>query len=782
MRKHVTQKGHLNRVSYQDLRNLDSKPPEPVVEEGSAMSLNAPDELLVDTMDWPIDSHLDREEDNDDGDPFQSSFPLPPLPPPPHFNEDSPLGTFNGEFSNHPVPTLAAPVAPVTTNAASASAAGSKPKTTTARLPSNLPRYPPPVDTFWEPFPDKAHFLTYSLFHTAHVRFSRAQQEAILDWAREMGTSQVPTMHSLNSCQEELKDISGLGHDYSNPHVRKHMQFYPNDGQGPCTEFWDGEKLSQGQNLAQLTPMAMRDGKSYFVGEICQVSGGSFFIPDMFFQRQEELWARGHWVNAIEHLGVSVYHVLPETAECPLSTFSKNCVELSHQYPNGLSIHSENQVYTLAPHELREKARGRPVHSVPFVVFVDDVSGNVSKQWNKHWCCYVSNASLPRAEMNKRANIRFMCTTQHTSPLEMMQGVCETFEELFNNPVVVYDTELECEVLVRPYILVVTGDNPMQATECSSTGMRSNRFCRMCHVGGTTKYKTTNDGYAAFFTSGPLRKATETIRCINEQFELAFTTKNADSITALQRETGIEDSIAQPLLDQIIKQRRVFQKAGHSMAEIPDLLRAHFVELSRMPSMNPLLYLPGFDVHIDTPTETLHTILLGVVKYLWGQSVFVMDKKKQFDTFSVRLRSIFVDGLSSHPVPNYIFTNQGSLNGKHLKSLVQTVPFCLYDLVSQDLYDSWRTIGRLTVLVWYSTIHDMGAYLIELQAAIDDFLHTVARCSPWLVADKAKVATLNATIRSILRFVNAQSSVIDTLQASISQNPSIFLTKRNILL
>ncbi|QRV78439.1 hypothetical protein RhiJN_06454 [Ceratobasidium sp. AG-Ba] len=697
MRKHISQKGHMNRVSYQDLRNLDSKPPGPVVSEGSAMSLNALDDLLVDAMEWPIDSHLD-EGDDEHGDliseAFESSFPLPPLPPPPpparpeapeynffedliyqDFDEDTLPGTFNTEFSNHPAPTLAAPVAPVATNASSASAAGSKSGPTTARLPSKLPQYPTPIDTFWEPFPDKAHFLTYSLFHTAHVRFSRAQQEAILDWAREMGTSQVPTMHSLNSCQEELKTISGIG-------------------------------------------------------------------PRQTNHRQEELWARGHRVYAIEHLGVSTYHVLPETAECSLSVFSKSCVELSNQYPNGLSIRSENKVYTLAPHELREKARGRPVHSVPFVVFVDDVSGNVSKQWNKHWCCYVSNASLPRTEMNKRANIRFMCTTQHTSPLEMMQGVCETFGELFNDLVTVYDTELECEVLVRPYILVLTGDNPMQATECSCTGMKSNRFCRTCHVGGTTKYKTTDDGYAAFFTSGPLRRATETIGCINEQFELAFTTKNADSITALQRETGIKDSIAQPLLDKIIKQRRVFQKAGHSMAEIPGLLRAYFVGLGRIPKMNPLLHLPGFDVHIDTPTETLHTILLGIVKYLWGQSVFVMEKKKQFDTFSVRLRSIFVDGLSSHPVPNYIFTNQGSLNGKHLKLLVQTVPFCLYDLVSQDLYHSWRTIGRLTVLVWYSTIHDMGAYLIELQAAIDDFLHTLARCSPRLVSDKAKVHLL----------------------------------------
>lgn len=67
------------------------------------------------------------------------------------------------------------------------------------------------------------HYLTYSLFHTAHIRFSRAQQEAILDWAREMGTPQVPTLHSLQNCHETVQGTfeegprmfkTGTGHIY----------------------------------------------------------------------------------------------------------------------------------------------------------------------------------------------------------------------------------------------------------------------------------------------------------------------------------------------------------------------------------------------------------------------------------------------------------------------------------------------------------------------------------------------------------------------------------------
>jgi hypothetical protein len=90
-----------------------------------------------------------------------------------------------------------------------------------------------------------------------------------------------------------------------------------------------------------------------------------------------------------------------------------------------------------------------------------------------------------------------------------------------------------------------------------------------------------------------------------------------------------------------------------------------------------------------------------------------MDKSKTFDIFAARLRSAHVNGLRTGPVPTYIVMNCGSLNGSHFKVLGQLAIFALHDLVSDDLFNCWYALGRLMVLVWYSDIQDLDAYIVR---------------------------------------------------------------------
>ena len=124
----------------------------------------------------------------------------------------------------------------------------------------------------------------------------------------------------------------------------------------------------------------------------------------------------------------------------------------------------------------------------------------------------------------------------------------------------------------------------------------------------------------------------------------------------------------------------------------------------------------GYNIHLDTPTEILHTVLLGVVKYYWAQSIwYLKNRSKSLSLFQTRLASVHWNGLNA-PSTNaeYICQYHNSLIGKHLKSLAQVMPFLVFNLVPQDVLRAWNIIGAFVVLLWHTEIEDMERYLVSL--------------------------------------------------------------------
>jgi hypothetical protein len=75
------------------------------------------------------------------------------------------------------------------------------------------------------------------------------------------------------------------------------------------------------------------------------------------------------------------------------------------------------------PNPIREYAKGRMCYSVPLIIFMDDVSGNISKQWNKHIVAYLSNANLSREMIEKEFCVRFVTSSPHASPMELSSAI-----------------------------------------------------------------------------------------------------------------------------------------------------------------------------------------------------------------------------------------------------------------------------------------------------------------------------------------------------------------------
>jgi hypothetical protein len=95
-------------------------------------------------------------------------------------------------------------------------------------------------------------------------------------------------------------------------------------------------------------------------------------------------------------------------------------------------VDSSQSFATRMPNPLREKSKGRHILTVPLIIFMDDVSGNISKQWNKHHAVYISNASMPREMLEKEFCVRFISSSPHASPMELIKGVKESIRYVFS--------------------------------------------------------------------------------------------------------------------------------------------------------------------------------------------------------------------------------------------------------------------------------------------------------------------------------------------------------------
>ncbi|KAF8259437.1 hypothetical protein EI94DRAFT_1616008 [Lactarius quietus] len=364
------------------------------------------------------------------------------------------------------------------------------------------------------------------------------------------------------------------------------------------------------------------------------------------------------------------------------------------------------------------------VYTVPVIIFMNDASANISKQWNKQIVVYLSNAGLPREMLDKEFCTRFVTSSSNASPMELMHAVRDSMDRALDSPVITYDCKTGEEIMTIPYVIFTASDNPMHAEQTSHCGLNSNYFCRTCHVGGTKAYKKTNKGFGRLFEIGQIRDLDNTKREIEQQLELCVLTGGKDKVDSAAQSSGIKDATVVPILNLIttkgktLRSKKILfdKNTGRlSEPEIQAILGEELEALLKKCGINPLIGMPGFNIHLNTPTEILHTVLLGVVKYYWAQTMWYLKScSKSLSLFQTRLASVHWNSLNA-PSTNakYICQYHNSLIRKHFKSLTQVMPFLIFDLVLQDVLHAWNIIGALVVLLWHTKIEDMERYLVS---------------------------------------------------------------------
>jgi hypothetical protein len=309
--------------------------------------------------------------------------------------------------------------------------------------------------------------------------------------------------------------------------------------------------------------------------------------------------------------------------------------------------------------------------------------------------------ALPLEERNKRSNVHFIGAVASQTGLSAINMVPRLVLDLkmLEKGVLMYSACYGEEVLVVAPLLCITADNPRHSDLCGIYQSSSLFPCRKCYQ---RSYKHRK----------PIKRRN------------AANTSNNPTPSKM------------PLLTDLIDPQPARTK-HHYQEAIVDMKRAVFDILDgkstysefrfKVTGASSLLELDSFDPAADTPVEILHTILVGVAKYLVLHLVqdVIGSKTKQLDRLTAGLRR-YKDSTGFSRTFRRKLNHCGSFLGRDFKQLVQCLPIVIaYDFTLdadgdiQAVGILFDALGHLSSLVFVKAVpFNLDMYLSTLQAAV----------------------------------------------------------------
>ncbi|KAF7352112.1 hypothetical protein MVEN_01174200 [Mycena venus] len=482
------------------------------------------------------------------------------------------------------------------------------------------------------------------------------------------------------------------------------------------------------------------NGIHYYIHEVAKLDDGRFVIPFRWLKVDNVMHADAYTVEVNDQ---NRAHIKKNTIRVSASLLSSNFLDLEsrNQVPAWSDTTIADGYPARMPNPLRMVANGDPFYTILVDYFSDDVSGNRSKAWNKHWNAYMTNRSLPRELLQHEFYIHFISTSQHASVPEQFKEFQKQIKKTETDPIRAPDnTSSTGSSCYRIIVNTDPSDNPMQAEICSCMGAAANHPCRKCKVGGSQVDKATNEGYHAMFLSVEPRSKSGIFDVVQQQIKLACE-GNETALKKSYTATGIKDKYTEHWINDILSQFKKAVDNGKSKAQATNELKQWTKDHADV-IYSPFLTTDSFDPARDTPIELLHTVLLGVLKYLWHttHTSWTPDQKKLFE---LRLQTTNTSSLSIEGIrAGYIVQYANSLIGRQFKVLLQSAVFHIFDLVDKTHFRAWKAIGDMAALLWVPEIDNMETYCADLHIVIGNFLDSFAEIDPSKMIAKVKTHLL----------------------------------------
>ncbi|KAJ7314549.1 hypothetical protein DFH08DRAFT_917807 [Mycena albidolilacea] len=554
-------------------------------------------------------------------------------------------------------------------------------------------------------------------------RFTSAQMVLIIHFANQLGAVDVPSLKVLRKIQQNLQLNCGskpvktqlhLGNifyindiresiscDMANPLVAPHVHFYPEENTGPISETYQVAQWME-YMPAQLMPMVSCGFKRFWIEELARLSDGTYVIPHTWIVRDGILTSNttvvtlnpdGQWEHHIE------VNKLIEADD-----FELDYTDIRAKYGETL-VWVNAQDVPVMPNAMQSLVDDdKDLFVIMVSLWADDVSGNKFKQYNKHMNMYTGNGCLPGRLLQQEFHIHYVSTSPHASSAEQFATFRNHVQSTEKNLVKCYNTVTKrtCRFILRTPGL--PADNPQQSEECSHMGSNANFPCRKCHWGGTKVEKESNARYHACHLTGVARNAQEIRESLKGQLRLAML-GDPKPVEEHQQKSGTKNKVTQYWVETLISKAKAM-KADNPRCSGTNIASELKTWLDEQPGdkMNPLLDIVGLDSSQDTPVELLHTILLGVMKYIWH----LLNTSQWSDTdhhlFAIQLQTADLSGLTQ------------------------------FALV--------KAAGELGALLWAPEIDVMEDYLVQLTTAVANVLDAFDAVDPLRILVKIKLHLL----------------------------------------